>query len=118
MFRKPGREARPSRLVVILRGLPGSGKSYLAKALRDVEVMNGGSAPRIFAMDDYFMTEEDEEELKTAGSRKRKSSVSGPAVMKYQYESGMEEAYRASMLRAFRKTLEEKRFSFIIARWL
>lgn len=35
----------------------GSGKSYLAKALRDLEVENGGNAPRIHAMDDYFMIE-------------------------------------------------------------
>lgn len=35
----------------------GSGKSYLAKALRDVELMNGGTAPRIHSIDDYFMTE-------------------------------------------------------------
>lgn len=35
----------------------GSGKSYLAKALRDLEIENGGNAPRIHAMDDYFMVE-------------------------------------------------------------
>lgn len=35
----------------------GSGKSYLAKALRDLEVEIGGNAPRIHAMDDYFMIE-------------------------------------------------------------
>ena len=35
----------------------GSGKSYLAKMLRDLEVENGGDAPRIHSMDDYFMTE-------------------------------------------------------------
>lgn len=35
----------------------GSGKSYLAKLLRDMEVENGGTAPRIHSMDDYFMTE-------------------------------------------------------------
>jgi pantothenate kinase-related protein Tda10 len=35
----------------------GSGKSYLAKGLRDVEVINGGNAPRIHSIDDYFMTE-------------------------------------------------------------
>ncbi|MCI15012.1 P-loop containing nucleoside triphosphate hydrolases superfamily protein, partial [Trifolium medium] len=34
-----------------------SGKSYLAKMLRDLEVENGGDAPRIHSMDDYFMTE-------------------------------------------------------------
>lgn len=37
--------------------LVGSGKSYLAKALRDLEVENGGNAPRIHSMDDYFMIE-------------------------------------------------------------
>lgn len=35
----------------------GSGKSYLAKMLRDLEVENGGNAPRIHSMDDYFMNE-------------------------------------------------------------
>ncbi|KAE8707401.1 hypothetical protein F3Y22_tig00110384pilonHSYRG00756 [Hibiscus syriacus] len=35
----------------------GSGKSYLAKMLRDLEVYHGGDAPRIHSMDDYFMTE-------------------------------------------------------------
>lgn len=35
----------------------GSGKSYLAKMLRDIEVENGGGAPRIHSMDDYFMIE-------------------------------------------------------------
>lgn len=29
----------------------------MAKMLRDVEVENGGDAPRIHSMDDYFMTE-------------------------------------------------------------
>lgn len=37
--------------------LSGSGKSYLAKMLRDLEVENGGNAPRIHSIDDYFMTE-------------------------------------------------------------
>ena len=35
----------------------GSGKSYLAKMLRDVDVENGAAAPRVHSMDDYFMTE-------------------------------------------------------------
>jgi len=43
--------------ILLLRGLPGSGKSYLAKALRDLEVENGANAPRIHSMDDYFMIE-------------------------------------------------------------
>lgn len=42
-----------------LLSFSGSGKSYLAKMLRDLEVENGGTAPRIHSMDDYFMTEVD-----------------------------------------------------------
>lgn len=29
----------------------------MAKALREIEIENGGNAPRIHAMDDYFMVE-------------------------------------------------------------
>lgn len=115
IFRNPGRMMRPDRFVVILRGLPGSGKSYLAKALRDVEVMNGGSAPRIHSMDDYFMCEVekvDEVEMGSSSLRSKKKVVK--SVMEYCYEPEMEEAYRASMLKAFRKTLEEGMFKFAI----
>ncbi|MCO5598298.1 hypothetical protein L7F22_052390 [Adiantum nelumboides] len=113
LFRNPGRLTRPDRFVVILRGLPGSGKSYIAKVLRDVEVMNGGSAPRIHSMDDYFTCEvEREEEVESGSSRSKKKVVK--RAMEYCYEPEMEEVYRASMLKAFRKTLEEGMFKFVI----
>ncbi|KAL0292876.1 UNVERIFIED_CONTAM: YLP motif-containing protein 1, partial [Sesamum radiatum] len=57
ILKHPHRANRPDHIVIILRGLPGSGKSYLAKILRDLEVENGGTAPRIHSMDEYFMTE-------------------------------------------------------------
>ena len=50
------RDHRPAKIAIILRGLPGSGKTHIAKKLRDVEVENGGDAPRIHALDDYFVT--------------------------------------------------------------
>ncbi|GAQ80369.1 hypothetical protein KFL_000520420 [Klebsormidium nitens] len=112
IFKQPGRSTRPDRFVVILRGLPGSGKSHLARALRDVEVMNGGSAPRVHTMDDYFVTEvEKEVEVEDGRGRKRKSAHT---AMEYVYEPELEQAYAASMLKAFRKTLEEGRFHFVI----
>ena len=43
--------------MIILRGLPGSGKSPLAKKIKDVETENGASAPRILSLDDYFLNE-------------------------------------------------------------
>ncbi|XP_060170263.1 uncharacterized protein LOC132600856 [Lycium barbarum] len=117
ILKHPYRATRPDHLVVILRGLPGSGKSYLAKMLRDLEVENGGTAPRIHSMDDYFMTEvdkvEESEVSRSSGSIRGKKMVT-KKVMEYCYEPEMEEAYRSSMLKAFTKTLGEGAFSFVI----
>ncbi|CAN6456055.1 unnamed protein product [Victoria cruziana] len=117
LFMPPYRTTRPDHIVIILRGLPGSGKSYLTKALRDLEVSNGGNAPRIHSMDDYFMTEvekvEESESSKNSGPVKGKRTLT-KKVMEYCYEPEMEEAYRASMLKAFKKTLEDGIFKFVI----
>ncbi|CAG7871417.1 unnamed protein product [Brassica rapa] len=116
LLKPPHRSTRPDHFVIILRGLPGSGKSYLAKLLRDIEVENGGSAPRIHSMDDYFMTEvEKVEESDSASSNSGRSKRSVvKKVMEYCYEPEMEEAYRSSMLKAFKRTLEDGAFSFVI----
>ncbi|GAA0159661.1 DNA metabolism protein [Lithospermum erythrorhizon] len=117
LLKHPHRTTRPDHIVIIFRGLPGSGKSYLAKMLRDLEVENGGKAPRIHTMDDYFMMEV--EKIEESEGSKSSSSVRGrkPAtkiVMEYCYEPEMEEAYRSSMLKAFKKTLDEGVYSFVI----
>jgi YLP motif-containing protein 1 len=38
--------------------------------------------------------------------------------MEYCYEPEMEEAYRSSMLKAFKRTLEDGAFSFVIEIWI
>lgn len=117
IFKQPFRANRPDHIVIILRGLAGSGKSYLAKMLRDIEVENGGDAPRIHSMDDYFMTEVekvDENEVPKSSTSIRGKKPNMKKVMEYCYEPEMEEAYRSSMLKAFKKTVEEGVFSFII----
>ncbi|CAA7053750.1 unnamed protein product, partial [Microthlaspi erraticum] len=116
LLKPPHRSTRPDHFVIILRGLPGSGKSYLAKLLRDIEVENGGSAPRIHSMDDYFMTEVEkveESDSKSSSSGRSKRPIV-KKVMEYCYEPEMEEAYRSSMLKAFKRTLEDGAFSFVI----
>ncbi|CAK7322862.1 unnamed protein product [Dovyalis caffra] len=116
LFKLPHRATRPNHVVIILRGLPGSGKSYLAKMMRDLEVENGGNAPRIHSMDDYFMTEVekvDSDASKSSSSTRGKKPIV-KKVMEYCYEPEMEEAYRESLLKAFKKTLEEGIFTFVI----
>ncbi|MQL70616.1 hypothetical protein Taro_002941, partial [Colocasia esculenta] len=99
VFLQPHRATRPDHIVVILRGLPGSGKSYLAKALRDLEVDNGGNAPRIHCMDDYFMTEVEKVE-ESDGSKGKKQITR--KVMEFCYEPEMEErsGYEVYLLEA------------------
>ncbi|KAL6628930.1 hypothetical protein ACP70R_028695 [Stipagrostis hirtigluma subsp. patula] len=118
LFKQPLRASRPDHIVIILRGLPGSGKSYLAKALRDLEVENGANAPRIHSMDDYFMIEvekkvEDNEGSKSSSASKGRRQLT-KKVIEYCYEPEMEETYRSSMLKAFKKTLDEGNFKFVI----
>ncbi|XP_050299243.1 YLP motif-containing protein 1-like isoform X2 [Anthonomus grandis grandis] len=103
----PGRLTRPQRIVIILRGPPGSGKTYLAKLIKDKEVENGGSAPRILSLDDYFMVEH-EKEVVEDGKRLRVKE------MTYEYEAEMEESYRQSLIKSFKKTITDGYFSFVI----
>lgn len=50
----------PIRLVFLLRGLPGSGKSHLAKLIKNKETEIGGTGKvRILSIDDYFTSEAD-----------------------------------------------------------
>lgn len=48
------------RIVIIMRGPPGSGKTFLAKLIKEKEAENNGVAVRILSIDDYFKTEIDE----------------------------------------------------------
>ncbi|KAI9554282.1 hypothetical protein GHT06_019554 [Daphnia sinensis] len=90
----PGRYGRPSKIVVVLRGLPGSGKSHLARLIKEKEVAMGGPAPRILSIDDYYLMDE------------------GTSPVPWQEDQ--EEQYRQSLLKSLRKNLDDGHFSFII----
>lgn len=56
LLEKMVHHGRSKRVVVLLRGLPGSGKSEVARRLRDMSISKGLDAPRIHSIDDYFMS--------------------------------------------------------------
>ncbi|CAN0483940.1 unnamed protein product, partial [Ectocarpus sp. 8 AP-2014] len=85
VFESPGRRFRPEKICVILRGLPGSGKSHVARLLRDLENEAGGQKPRVLSIDDYYMTEVMEEKTDERGVKRK------VAVTKYQHDAEMEE---------------------------
>ena len=87
----PGRLSRPPRLAVILRGLPGAGKSHVAKLLKEKEVEQGAEPPRTMALDDYFDCDGE-----------------------YEYEAQMEAAYRGSLEKSFKKNVDGGLFPFLI----
>ncbi|XP_020609445.1 YLP motif-containing protein 1-like isoform X2 [Orbicella faveolata] len=105
----PGRDSRPDRIVIILRGPPGSGKTHVARLIKDKEVSYGAHAPRILALDDYFLMEVEKSEQDPDTGKKIKKKVT-----EYVYEEEMEEAYRASLFKSFTKTLEDGFFPVVI----
>uniref|UniRef100_A0A8C6KFD6 YLP motif-containing protein 1 n=1 Tax=Nothobranchius furzeri TaxID=105023 RepID=A0A8C6KFD6_NOTFU len=109
ILKPPGRSSRPERIVIIMRGLPGSGKSHVAKLIRDKEVDCGGAPPRVLVLDDYFMTEVEKVEKDPDTGKRVKTKV-----LEYEYEPEMEDTYRSSMLKTFKKTLDDGFFPFII----
>ncbi|XP_053736773.1 YLP motif-containing protein 1 isoform X1 [Synchiropus splendidus] len=109
ILKVPGRNSRPERIVIIMRGLPGSGKSHVAKLIRDKEVECGGAPPRVIVLDDYFMTEVEKIQKDPDTGKRVKTKV-----LEYEYEQEMEDTYRSSMFKTFKKTLDDGFFPFII----
>ena len=85
------RTSRPGKIVIILRGVPGAGKSHLARLIKEKEVEMGGEQPRTMALDDYFECEGE-----------------------YEYEPDMEQSYRANLLKSFKKNIDSGLFQFIL----
>ncbi|CAO1411783.1 unnamed protein product, partial [Diamesa tonsa] len=89
----PGRKSRPKRIVIILRGASGSGKSYLAKLIRDKEIEMKGSSPRTLSIDNYFIINEQET---------------------YEYDPDNENTYMENIKKSFKKTISEGFYDFVI----
>jgi len=67
---KPGRLTRPKKICVILRGPPGSGKSHVAKLLKEKELDMGNTNARILSIDDYFIIENEYDETDPKSGKK------------------------------------------------
>jgi len=87
----PGRFTRPPRLVIILRGVPGAGKTRVAQMIKAKELECGSAAPRMQCLDDYFECDGE-----------------------YEYEPEMADSYRQSLVKTFKKNVDDGFFNFII----
>eukprot|EP01121_Diplochlamys_sp_Union-15-3_P008172 TRINITY_DN2150_c0_g1_i2.p1 TRINITY_DN2150_c0_g1~~TRINITY_DN2150_c0_g1_i2.p1 ORF type:complete len:390 (+),score=76.01 TRINITY_DN2150_c0_g1_i2:55-1224(+) len=107
LFKKDSQ--RPSKIVIIMRGLPGSGKTYMTNLFKNLEMKFFSNTSRINSIDDYFMEEVEKEVVDPETNVKVKTKV-----MEYKYEEDQLEAYSKSALKSFEKTITQGFFSFII----
>ncbi|XP_013114584.2 putative uncharacterized protein DDB_G0282133 isoform X1 [Stomoxys calcitrans] len=105
----PGRETRPKKICIILRGPPGSGKSYVAKLIKEKEKEMSGNNPRVLSIDDYFLIENDyEEKCPKTGKKIPKKEIL------YEYDKDMEETYMQYLIKSFKKTILDNFYDFIV----
>lgn len=89
----PSRKKRPSQILIILRGAAGSGKSHLVQLIKRKESELGKASDiRILSIDDYFLTDDDEDEKSTKDIQK----------------------YLEEMLRHLKKTIADGLHNFIM----
>ncbi|XP_019851537.1 PREDICTED: YLP motif-containing protein 1-like [Amphimedon queenslandica] len=98
-----------AQIAIIFRGLPGSGKSHLAKLIKEKELQYSSSAPRILSIDTYFVDEVEKIERDPETGRRIKRKVE-----EYEYDVALETSYMASMFKLFNRTLSEGYFSMIL----
>lgn len=105
IFDTPGRDARPKRICIVLRGIPGSGKSHLARIIKTWEVAAGGpSAPRILSLDDYFLEEVEE----VVDDEERKGKRKKVTVSKYVFDPALLPSYAQQLVKAAQRTLSDR----------
>uniref|UniRef100_A0A182RD96 YLP motif-containing protein 1 n=1 Tax=Anopheles funestus TaxID=62324 RepID=A0A182RD96_ANOFN len=104
----PGRFQRPPRICFLIRGLPGSGKSHLARLIKNTE-QRFNQSPRVLSIDDYFLIEREEEEKDPMTGKISKLTKS-----EYEYDAEMEDIYVQNLIKAFKRTISERLFNFVI----
>jgi len=71
-------------------------------------VQCGGAAPRVLCLDDYFLVESEKLVADDTGRKVKKM------VSEHEYDPKQEQSYKFSMLRSFKKQIDDRFFSFII----
>lgn len=107
----PGRSYRPSKIVFIIRGLPGSGKTHLARLIKENEETNSQLTKiRLISMDNYYLSELDDHDR----YRNDNGISRSPPMRTYDFDPSKEIQYKFMFFRDFREIITAGSYNFII----
>jgi predicted kinase len=99
---------RPQKILILLRGVPGSGKTFLANLIERKEAENGNREQfKLLTIDEYFETEEVREYEKDGVKCQEK-------YRKYEFDLSMMENYMEKLLKSFEEIAAKNVFKFIV----
>ena len=96
----PGRYKRPPRIIILLRGAAGSGKTYLSFLISLKEKQMKGVTPKVLRIDDYFLID---------------TEIKQSMKKMYEYDESMESNYMQSISDLFTKAIQTQDFVIVDA---
>ena len=76
--------------------------------LEEEKWVSDSEKPKILSIDNYFMSEQ--EQIISNINHANKKQI----VMKYEYDETMDEAYQRSLVKSFKKTIDDDLFRFVL----
>jgi predicted kinase len=109
ILEEPGRSFRPEKIVIVLRGVPGSGKTFLAWLIERKEIEKRNRAQfKLLTIDKYFETEEQREIVDVKGVTRRES------FRKYDYDASKLGSYMSELVKELKEITQGGHQKFII----
>lgn len=109
ILHEPGRTSRPDKIMIVLRGVPGSGKTFLAGLIERKEVEAGNRDQfKLLTIDEYFEREEIRKYVDKAGAACQEK------FRKYDMEMAMLDNYMQYVMQNLTQIAQTAEFKFIV----
>lgn len=109
LLEEPGKLKRPDKIMIVLRGAPGSGKTFLAHLIERKEVENGNREGfKLLTIDDYFVTKEIREYENRNGMKCQGD------YLKYDYDPLMLNQYMEKLVERFSQIAQDSLHKFVV----
>lgn len=109
ILEEPGRSTRPEKIAIVLRGVPGSGKTYLAYLIERKEAEKGNRSQfKFLTMDEYFETEHTREIVDENGDKRTET------YRKYDYDPSKLNIYMENLIEKLQNITRQGEHKFIV----